>query len=383
EELARVLGGGIVAGAAMLVGGDPGIGKSTLMLQAAAALGTSGREVVYVSGEESIEQIRLRARRLGLAAAPVRLASATAVGDVLATVDGAAAPDLLVIDSIQTMWVDGLDQAPGTVTQLRAAAQALIRFAKQRGSAVLLIGHVTKDGQIAGPRVLEHMVDAVLYFEGERGHPFRILRAVKNRFGPANEIGVFEMAEAGLVPVPNPSALLLADREEGVAGSAVLAGIEGSRPVLVEIQALVAPSSLATPRRAVVGWDGNRLAMLLAVLEARCGLVMANRDVYLNVAGGLRVQEPAADLAVAAAIVSSELGRPAPQATVFFGEVGLAGEVRAVGHAEARLKEAAKLGFARAILPGSGKDGPAGLRLDGLTRLGELAPLLRAEAARS
>ncbi|MGD9508338.1 MAG: DNA repair protein RadA, partial [Geminicoccaceae bacterium] len=367
----------------MLVGGDPGIGKSTLMLQAAAALGTSGREVVYVSGEESIEQIRLRARRLGLAAAPVRLASATAVGDVLATVDGAAAPDLLVIDSIQTMWVDGLDQAPGTVTQLRAAAQALIRFAKQRGSAVLLIGHVTKDGQIAGPRVLEHMVDAVLYFEGERGHPFRILRAVKNRFGPANEIGVFEMAEAGLVPVPNPSALLLADREEGVAGSAVLAGIEGSRPVLVEIQALVAPSSLATPRRAVVGWDGNRLAMLLAVLEARCGLVMANRDVYLNVAGGLRVQEPAADLAVAAAIVSSELGRPAPQATVFFGEVGLAGEVRAVGHAEARLKEAAKLGFARAILPGSGKDGPAGLRLDGLTRLGELAPLLRAEAARS
>jgi len=380
EELDRVLGGGIVAGAAILVGGDPGIGKSTLMLQAAAALGAGGREVVYVSGEESIEQIRLRARRLGLAAAPVRLASATSVGDVLATVDRPAAPDLLVIDSIQTMWVDGLDQAPGTVTQLRAAAQALIRFAKQRGTAVLLIGHVTKDGQIAGPRVLEHMVDAVLYFEGERGHPFRILRAVKNRFGPANEIGVFEMAEVGLVPVPNPSALFLADREEGVTGSAVLAGIEGSRPVLVEIQALVAPSALATPRRAVVGWDGNRLAMLLAVLEARCGLVMAGRDVYLNVAGGLRVQEPAADLAVAAAIVSSELGRPAPQATVFFGEVGLAGEVRAVGHAEARLKEAAKLGFARAIMPGTGKDGPAGLRLDGLTRLAELAPLLRAEA---
>ena len=224
------------------------------------------------------------------------------------------------------------------------------------------------------------MVDAVLYFEGERGHPFRILRAVKNRFGPANEIGVFEMAEAGLVPVPNPSALFLADREEGVTGSAVLAGIEGSRPVLVEIQALVAPSALATPRRAVVGWDGNRLAMLLAVLEARCGLVMAGRDVYLNVAGGLRVQEPAADLAVAAAIVSSELGRPAPQATVFFGEVGLAGEVRAVGHAEARLKEAAKLGFTRAIMPGTGKDGPAGLRLDGLTRLAELPPLLCAEA---
>ena len=381
EELDRVLGGGIVTGAAILVGGDPGIGKSTLMLQAAAALAAAGRAVIYVSGEESAEQIRLRARRLGIAAAPVGLASATAVGEVLATVDRPGAPDLLVVDSIQTMWVDGLDQAPGTVTQLRAASQALIRFAKQRGSAVILVGHVTKDGQLAGPRVLEHMVDAVLYFEGERGHPFRILRAVKNRFGPANEIGVFEMAEAGLVPVPDPSALFLADREEGVAGSAVLAGVEGSRPVLVEIQALVAPSSLATPRRAVVGWDGNRLAMLLAVLEARCGLVMGNRDVYLNVAGGLRVQEPAADLAVAAAIVSSELGRPAPPATVFFGEVGLAGEVRAVGHAEARLKEAAKLGFARAIMPGTAKDGPPGMRLDGLTRLGELAALLRVGAA--
>ena len=244
------------------------------------------------------------------------------------------------------MWVDGLEQAPGTVTQLRAAAQALIRFAKQRGSAVLLIGHVTKEGQIAGPRVLEHMVDAVLYFEGERGHQFRILRAVKNRFGPANEIGVFEMAEAGpRAEVPNPSALFLADREDGIAGAAVFAGIEGTRPLLVEIQALVAPSGLGTPRRAVVGWDGDRLAMLLAVLEARCGLVIGTRDVYLNVAGGLRVQEPAADLAVAAAIVSSELGRPAPPTAVFFGEVGLAGEVRAVGHAEARLKEAANWAF--------------------------------------
>ena len=223
------------------------------------------------------------------------------------------------------MWIDGLEQAPGTVTQLRAAAQALIRMAKQRGSALMLIGHVTKDGQIAGPRVLEHMVDAVLYFEGERGHQFRILRAVKNRFGPANEIGVFEMAEAGLVPVPNPSALFLGDREDGVAGAAVFAGMEGTRPLLVEIQALVAPSALATPRRAVVGWDGNRLAMLLAVLEARCGLVMSTRDVYLNVAGGLRVQEPAADLAVAAAIISSELGHAAPPSSVFFGEVGLAG----------------------------------------------------------
>jgi DNA repair protein RadA/Sms len=376
DELDRVLGGGIVAGAAILIGGDPGIGKSTLMLQAAAAVATQGRAVVYVSGEESIDQIRLRAGRLGLAAAPIQLASATSTGDVLATVDRPQAPDLVIVDSIQTMWVDGLEQAPGTVSQLRAAAQALIRFAKQRGSALLLIGHVTKDGQIAGPRVLEHMVDAVLYFEGERGHQFRILRAVKNRFGPANEIGVFEMAEEGLVHVANPSALFLADREEGVAGSAVLAGMEGSRPLLVEIQALVAPSGLATPRRAVVGWDGNRLAMLLAVLEARCGLVMSTRDVYLNVAGGLRVQEPAADLAVAAAIVSSELGHPAPLASVFFGEAGLAGEVRAVGHGEARLKEAAKLGFARAIMPRSGKDWGNGLRLDELSRLADLVPLL-------
>ena len=270
------------------------------------------------------------------------------------------------------MWIDGLEQAPGTVTQLRAAAQALIRMAKQRGSALMLIGHVTKDGQIAGPRVLEHMVDAVLYFEGERGHQFRILRAVKNRFGPANEIGVFEMAEAGLVPVPNPSALFLADREEGVAGAAVFAGMEGTRPLLVEIQALVAPSALATPRRAVVGWDGNRLAMLLAVLEARCGLVMSTRDVYLNVAGGLRVQEPAADLAVAAAIISSELGHAAPPSSVFFGEVGLAGEVRAVGHGEARLKEAAKLGFRRAVMPRSGKEWLVSLEVEELSRLSDL-----------
>ena len=376
DELDRVLGGGIVPGAALLIGGDPGIGKSTLMLQAAAAIAAQGREVVYVSGEESVDQIRLRAQRLGLSAAPVRLASATSVGDILATVDRPQAPALVIVDSIQTMWVDGLEQAPGTVTQLRAAAQALIRFAKQRGSAVLLIGHVTKDGQIAGPRVLEHMVDAVLYFEGDRGHQFRILRAVKNRYGPANEIGVFEMAEAGLVPVPNPSALFLADREDGIAGAAVFAGMEGTRPLLVEIQALVAPSGLATPRRAVVGWDGGRLAMLLAVLEARCGLVMSTRDVYLNVAGGLRVQEPAADLAVAAAIISSELGRPAPPSAVFFGEVGLAGEVRAVGHAEARLKEAKKLGFQRAIMPGTGKDWPLGLALDELSRLADLVGVM-------
>ncbi|MDX6751387.1 DNA repair protein RadA [Geminicoccaceae bacterium 1502E] len=376
EELDRVLGGGIVAGSAMLVGGDPGIGKSTLTLQAAARLAQTGLEVVYVSGEESIEQIRLRAARLGLADAPVQLAAETSVGEILASLDRPQGPGLVICDSIQTMWVDGIEAAPGTVSQLRAAAHELIRFAKRRGTALLLIGHVTKDGQIAGPRVLEHMVDAVLYFEGERGHQFRILRAVKNRFGPANEIGVFAMEERGLVPVANPSALFLAEREEGVAGAAVFAGMEGSRPVLVEIQALVSPSPLATPRRAVVGWDGSRLAMLLAVLEARCGLVVGARDVYLNVAGGLRVQEPAADLAVAAALVSALLDVPLPKGSVLFGEVGLAGEVRAVGHVGARLKEAAKLGFTRVVMPRVRDAEPAGLHAVELRRLAELVELL-------
>jgi DNA repair protein RadA/Sms len=374
EELDRVLGGGIVAGAAMLVGGDPGIGKSTLTLQAAASLSRAGHRVVYVSGEESLDQIRLRARRLGVASAPVHLASATSVGEIVASLDGPDAPRVLVIDSVQTMYVDSLEAAPGTVSQLRAATDVLIRFAKRRGTSLLLIGHVTKEGAIAGPRVLEHMVDAVLYFEGERGHQFRLLRAVKNRFGPANEIGVFEMREEGLAEVPNPSALFLAERDEaGVAGAAVFAGMEGTRPVLVEVQALTAPTQFGTPRRAVVGWDANRLAMLLAVLETRCGLVTATRDVYLNVAGGLRVQEPAADLAVAAAIVSSELKLPAPPGTVFAGEVGLAGEVRAVGQLEARLKEAAKLGFVRAVVPRGGKErSVAGL---GTRELGRLIDL--------
>jgi DNA repair protein RadA/Sms len=268
------------------------------------------------------------------------------------------------------------------VSQLRASTDALVRFAKRRGTAVLLIGHVTKEGQIAGPRVLEHMVDAVLYFEGERGHQFRVLRAVKNRFGPANEIGVFEMAERGLQEVPNPSALFLAERDAEVAGAAVFAGIEGSRPVLVEVQALTASAAFGTPRRAVVGWDSNRLAMLLAVLEARCGLVTATRDVYLNIAGGLRVQEPAADLAVAAAIVSSELKVAAPSGAVFFGEVGLAGEVRAVGQTEARLKEAAKLGFRQAVAPRAGKGrhaAGAGIEVRELARLIDLFPVFGAD----
>ncbi len=375
-ELDRVLGGGLVPGSVVLLGGDPGIGKSTLTLQAAAALAQSGERVVYLTGEESIEQVRLRARRLGLAAAPVALAAATKVEDVLATLDRPGAPALLVVDSIQTMWSETLEAAPGTVGQLRASAQALVGLAKKRGTAVLLIGHVTKEGAIAGPKLLEHMVDAVLYFEGERGEAFRILRAVKNRFGPANEIGVFEMAEAGLLPVPDASALFLSRREEGVAGSVVFAGIEGSRPVLIEIQALVGPASFGTARRAVVGWDPARLAMVLAVLEVRCGLVMGGRDVYLNVAGGLRIGEPAADLAVAAAIVSAVFGVPLPSSTVVFGEVGLAGEIRAVGQVGARLKEARKLGFARALLPAASLGEGFGLELEGVSRLLELVERL-------
>jgi len=349
-EFDQVCGGGLVPGSAVLIGGDPGIGKSTLLLQVVAAL-SDGLRCAYVSGEESVDQIRLRATRMGLGEAPVELAAAINIADILAAVDVADGPDVVVIDSIQTMYVDALDSAPGTVAQVRAAAQELIRAAKRRGFTVLLVGHVTKEGQIAGPRVLEHMVDTVLYFEGERTHQFRILRAVKNRFGPADEIGVFEMTDAGLVAVTNPSALFLSERREQVSGSAVFAGIEGTRPVLVEIQALVAPAAFGTPRRAVVGWDGGRLAMLLAVIEARCGLPIGARDVYLNVAGGLRITEPAADLAVAGALLSSLTDRPVPAETVMFGEVGLSGEVRPVSQTALRLKEAAKLGFTRAITP--------------------------------
>ena len=340
----------MVVGSALLVGGDPGIGKSTLLLQVVAGLAASCR-VAYISGEESVDQVRMRAARLGIASAPVRLAAATDMRDILASLGTGDGPEVVVVDSIQTMYVDSLDSAPGTVAQVRASAQALIQQAKRHGFTVLMVGHVTKEGMIAGPKVLEHMVDTVLYFEGDRSHQFRILRAVKNRFGATDEIGVFEMTGAGLAQVTNPSALFLAQRRGDVSGAAVFAGIEGSRPVLVEIQALVAPSPLGTPRRAVVGWDGGRLAMLLAVLEARAGVALARNDVYLNVAGGLRISEPAADLAVAAALLSSHSGSPLPEETVVFGEVGLSGEIRAVKQPAARLKEAAKLGFAQAFLP--------------------------------
>jgi DNA repair protein RadA/Sms len=353
-EFDRTLGGGFVEGSATLIGGDPGIGKSTLLIQAAARLARAGRSVAYVSGEEAADQVRLRARRLGLGDAPVKLASATSVRDILTTVGAGAAPDLLIIDSIQTMHSDLIEGAPGTVSQVRASSLELIRFAKERGTALVLVGHVTKDGTIAGPRVLEHMVDTVLAFEGERSHQYRILRAVKNRFGGTDEIGVFAMEAEGLSEVGNPSSLFLSNRDQSMSGTVVFPAMEGTRPVLVEVQALtVRLASGATPRRAVVGWDSGRLAMILAVLEARCGLSFSTAEVYLNVSGGYKVQDPAADLAVAAALVSSLSDRPLPQDAVAFGEVALSGEIRPVAHGQLRLKEAAKLGFARAFAPSS------------------------------
>jgi DNA repair protein RadA/Sms len=365
-ELDRVCGGGFVPGSAILVGGDPGIGKSTLLLQAAAAIAEQA-SATYITGEEAIDQVRLRAERLGIARSPVLLAATSNVRDIIETLDREDGPDLVIVDSIQTMYLDTLDSAPGTVSQVRGASQELIRLAKRRGFVLVLIGHVTKEGLIAGPRLLEHMVDTVLYFEGERGHQFRILRAVKNRFGATDEIGVFAMSDRGLVEVPNPSALFLAGRApsesestddgspeaaaEPLSGSAVFAGIEGTRPVLVEIQALIAPAILGTPRRAVVGWDATRLAMITAVLDARCGLSVGVNDIYLNIAGGLRIIEPAADLAVAAALISALTKTPVPGDAIVFGEIALSGDVRPVGHTEARLKEAAKLGFASAWMP--------------------------------
>src|SRR5438045_6854650 len=375
-ELDRVIGGGFVRGSVLLVGGDPGIGKSTLLTQATSLLARAGHRAVYISGEEAVAQVRLRAERLGLADAPVQLAAETSVEDIVSTLSEGAVPRLIVIDSIQTMWTDAVESAPGTVTQVRGSAQALIRFAKRSGAAVILVGHVTKDGQIAGPRVVEHMVDAVLSFEGDGAHQFRILRAVTNRFGPADEIGVFEMTGAGLREVPNPSELFLSERDLGSPGTVVFAGIEGTRPLLVEIQALVAPTALGTPRRAVVGWDPSRLSMVLAVLEAHCGVKLGGYDVYLNVAGGLRIQEPAADLAAAAALVSSLAGASLPAEAVYFGEISLSGAVRPVAQAAARLKEAGKLGFTRAFAPEAARGETAPESGLALTSIGSLADLV-------
>ena len=382
DEFDRVLGGGLVPGSATLIGGDPGIGKSTLLLQAAAAVSKQGGKVIYVSGEEGLAQLRMRASRLGLADADVQLASETNVADIIKTLEKQGDLAMVVIDSIQTMWSPAIEAAPGSVSQVRIASQELIHFAKNSDAPLVLVGHVTKDGQIAGPRVLEHMVDTVVYFEGESGDQFRILRTIKNRFGPAHEMGVFEMQGAGLMEVQNPSALFLEGREADVPGAAVFAGIEGTRPVLVEIQALAAPSSLATPRRAVVGWDANRLSMVLAVLEARCGLSFAGRDVFLNVAGGLRINEPAADLAVAAAMISSLSGKPIARDTIVYGELSLSGAVRPVAQNNVRLKEAEKLGFKSAYTPKPGNgDVPKNVALHEIEDLAALIAVLGVSAS--
>ncbi|WOE74144.1 DNA repair protein RadA [Alterisphingorhabdus coralli] len=371
-ELDRVLGGGLVPGSAILLGGDPGIGKSTLLLQASAHMARQGRDIVYISGEEAADQVRLRGQRLGLGDAPIRLAAATSVRDILATLQERENTAMVVIDSIQTMHSDRIEGAPGTVSQVRASAHELIRYAKESGTAIILVGHVTKDGSIAGPRVLEHMVDTVASFEGERSHQYRILRAIKNRFGATDEIGVFAMEGAGLTEVANPSSLFLSERDANVPGAVVFPALEGTRPVLVEIQALtVKLASGATPRRAVVGWDSGRLAMILAVLEARCGLNFATSEVYLNIGGGYRISDPAADIAVAAALISALADRPVPDASIFFGEIALSGEVRPVAHGNIRLREAAKLGFDRAIAPAQ-KDVPNGISVQNVVTLANL-----------
>lgn len=373
-ELDRAAGDGFAQGSAVLLSGEPGIGKSTLLLQAAAAIANQGNSALYFSGEEATGQIRMRAARLGLTQAPLGLAAETCVERILATVEQAGAPDFIVVDSIQTLWTETIESAPGTVSQVRASMQALIALAKSRGPVLVVVGHVTKDGQIAGPKVIEHMVDTVLTFEGESHHNLRLLRATKNRFGPANEIGVFDMHGDGLREVANPSQLFMTHDAEGTAGSAIFAGIEGTRPILVEIQALLAPSPYAAPRRAVVGWDQNRLAMILAVLEARCGVKLGAQDVYLNVAGGLRIAEPAADLAVAAALLSALTGIALPRNCVYFGEAGLSGALRPVQQMAIRLKEAQKLGFSTAYLPAAGEDLRGGFA-GKLTRLAQLKDL--------
>ncbi len=371
-ELDRVLGGGVVPGSAVLIGGDPGIGKSTLVLQALAALARDGL-ALYVSGEESAQQIKMRADRLGIKESQLLVLAETSLERIVEQAQKIS-PRVLAVDSIQTVFTDELGSAPGSVGQVRECAAQLVHFAKRRNLATFLVGHVTKEGSFAGPRVLEHVVDTVLYFEGERGHAFRILRAVKNRFGSTNEIGVFEMKETGLQPVANPSALFLAERPEDVPGSVVIASIEGTRPILVELQALVSPTAFGTARRTTLGVDHNRVALLVAVLEKKMGLQLVGHDIFVNVAGGVRIDEPAVDLGIIAAVASSFLDKPIPAHTLLLGEVGLAGEVRAVGQADTRVREGAKLGFSRCVLPeASLRQLPAleGVELCGVRSLGD------------
>jgi DNA repair protein RadA/Sms len=376
-ELDRVLGGGVVPGSVVLIGGDPGIGKSTLVLQALAALARDG-VALYVSGEESAQQIKMRADRLGITQRQLLVLAETSLERVLEHAQ-TLAPRVLAIDSIQTVFTDELTSAPGSVGQVRECAGRLVQFSKRRDLATFLVGHVTKEGAFAGPRVLEHVVDTVLYFEGDRGHAFRILRAVKNRFGSTNEIGVFEMKESGLQPVANPSALFLAERPVDVPGSVVIASIEGTRPILVELQALVSPTAFGTARRTTLGVDPNRVALLVAVLEKKMGLQLLGHDIFVNVAGGVRIDEPAVDLGIAIAVASSFLDRSIAPHTLLLGEVGLAGEVRAVGQCETRVREGAKLGFTRCVLPDASlRQLPAidGVELCGVRALGDAWDLL-------
>jgi DNA repair protein RadA/Sms len=349
-EIDRVLGGGIVSGSAILIGGEPGIGKSTLMLQVMKNLAENGHKVLYVSGEESAHQIKLRSNRIGATTKDLLLLVEVSLERILEQIKKVE-PAIVVIDSIQTVYSGDLMSAPGSVGQVREASSRLILFSKKNGIPVFLVGHVTKDGSIAGPKVLEHMVDTVLYFEGDSGHAYRIIRSIKNRFGPTNEIGVFEMQDNGLKEVPNPSAFFLEQRPQNVPGSVVVPSLEGTRPILVEIQALVSATNLGMPRRTAIGVDHNRVSLLVAVLDKICGMHLGGSDIFINVAGGVRVEEPAVDLGVVAAMASSFLDRPVDSRTVIFGEVGLTGEVRAVSQMEVRVKEAARLGFSRCIVP--------------------------------
>ncbi len=376
-ELDRVLGGGVVAGSLVLIGGDPGIGKSTLLLQAGHALAETAGPVLYVSGEESAAQVKLRADRLGLGAKEFFILAETAL-EAIEAQTVALSPRVLVMDSIQTVHLADLESAPGSVSQVRECGGRLMRLAKTRGTAVFLVGHVTKEGALAGPRVLEHLVDTVLYFEGERHATYRVLRAVKNRFGSTNEIGVFEMTGGGLAGVANPSAVFLAERPRGTPGSVIVAALEGTRPLLLELQALVTPAHFGTPRRTVLGADYNRVCLLLAVLEKRAGFPLQNQDVFVNVAGGARCQEPAADLGIVIAAASSYVERPLAADVVLLGEVGLTGEVRAVGGLEPRLAEAAGLGFRTAVVPRSSlvADAQYPLEVKGVSALEEALGLL-------
>lgn len=373
REFDRVLGGGLVPGTLVLIGGDPGIGKSTLMLQALHGIADKGSKVLYVSGEESERQMRIRSQRLSAVSPDLMVLSENDMESILLMV-GSVQPQVLVIDSIQTMFCSDLTSAPGSVTQVRESTMQLMLMAKKTGTPIFLVGHVTKDGAIAGPRLLEHMVDTVLYFEGDRNHVFRILRAVKNRFGSTNEIGVFEMNKSGLNEVANPSAVFLSERPENVPGSVVTASMEGTRPILVELQALASSSSLGNPRRTILGIDHNRVALLVAVMEKKLGMHLMGHDIFINVAGGVKIDEPAVDMAIVAAVASSFLDRPIQKGTIILGEIGLTGEVRAIGHVENRIAEAKKMGFNRCLVPQSNlkrTTGMKGIKLIGVKTVSE------------